>query len=57
MSDVAKNYPLAFRTVDDVLNRYEALDEARNVAAERQEANLLQLENARAEMVRLLLYK
>lgn len=48
-----KEYPTAFRTIDDVLNRYEALEEARTVAGERQEATLVSLENAKAKMVGL----
>lgn len=40
-----------FRTVDDILDRYETLAEARKVLAERQEQDLSALEDARNEMV------
>ncbi|KAF2881444.1 hypothetical protein ILUMI_24730 [Ignelater luminosus] len=42
-----------FRTVDDILDRYETLAEARKVLAERQEEDLSALEDARNEMIRV----
>lgn len=41
-----------FKTVNDILLRYEALVEAKRELAEKQERDLNALENARNDMVR-----
>ncbi|KAB0791686.1 hypothetical protein PPYR_14546 [Photinus pyralis] len=49
---VTKSYPI-FRTYDAILDRYEALAEARKVLSDRQEEDLSTLEEARANVIKM----
>lgn len=49
---VTKAYPI-FRTYDSILDRYEALAEARKVLSDRQEEDLSTLEDAKADVIKM----
>lgn len=42
-----------FRTLNDILNRYESLTEAKESLSNKQESDLLQLEQARTKLIKL----